>query len=372
MEDGERVQTEARSLVAKLPADDFRHATYLNHLQVLRHGQGRLHEALEAMRQTQPYWRRSEPQYQREILVLKRNTLVIQMRLADYDHIEERTTALLEDIDRLMDKGSGLSLSLRQELARYYLESGQWEKSRSQREDNLVYAHANGVIHVSNELPSQAQVFLVRAQTHRLSAAAMRSQAKDLLKQTAAQLSQLGQQRAEIWVFVARAALAYDDDELASTAIGLLRDDAGLRAAKNTVLAARQQQIAGHLARLRGDLKTSRELLTQRLRFVDRSTDRRIVPSWLAALDLAYTLALQNDPGAAAALADAHSRRPANVAPGHPLDAVEAVVQARIAAGADDAPSVRDAMTTLANALQVGGGPRWSGLGRASLHGALF
>ena len=372
LDDAERVQAEAGGLIAKLPAADFRHASYLNHLQVVRHGQGRLHEALEAMHKTRPYWGRTEPQYQREILVLKRNTLVIQMRLAEYNGIEERTTALLQDIDLLLDKGSGLALSLRHELARYYLESGQWDMARRQREDNLAYAHASGVTHVSNELPSQMQLFLVRALTHRFSPAELRRQAQALLAKTTAQQAQLGQQRAEIWLAVARAAMAYDDAELAGSALARFDADPSLRAANNPLLASRRQRIEGQLARLRGDLKTSQALLAQRLKSIDISSDRRVVPSWLAALDLAYTLVLQNDPRARAALADAATRRPGGVAPGHPLDAVAQVLQARLEASTDNAPVVLGALTVLSAALQGQGSRPLPGPGLASLHGALF
>jgi hypothetical protein len=92
--------------------------------------------------------------------------------------------------------------------------------------------------------------------------------------------------------------------------------------------------VEGRLARAQGDLTLSRQrLLTVR--------ETGAIESWAAALDLALTAVLQAAPDAAGLLAKAQARRPPTLPAGHPLDAVSAWLQARQAAGNDDAPDVR-------------------------------
>lgn len=384
LEDADRVLSEAGRIVETMPADNFWHASYLNHLDVLRVAQGRLQDALTAVKQTQRFWNRTEPENQREILTLQRNTIAIQIRVAEYDHIEERSIALLEKIDRLLNKGSGLALSLRTELARYYLESGQWTKARLQREDNIAYAHAAGVNHLSSDLPMSAQALLVQAQTHAISNASYLRRAKSLLEDTNKHLPELGQQRAEIWLAVARGALALDEGETAASVLKTMQADAGLQWDRNLLLTARKRQLDGELARWRGDLVASRVLLNQRMDTFRHMTEKQTVPGWSAALDLAYTLILQADPGAVDALRDAHARRPASVPAGHPLDAVEVYLAIRQKTGRDDVPGARLALAAVARATtgaavgekagEKAGSiePPMSESGRASLFGALF
>ena len=71
-------------------------------------------------------------------------------------------------------------------------------------------------------------------------------------------------------------------------------------------------------------------------------------------LDVALTAVLQGAPEAAALLAQAGRARPETLAGGHPLDLVSRWLQARLAAGRDDAPAVRAAWAALAAARGPG------------------
>ncbi len=142
------------------------------------------------------------------------------------------------------------------------------------------------------------------------------------------------------------------------------------------LLASRVAQMEGELARLQGDLPKSRELLQQRMKVFERPGERRVLPGWVAGLDLAYTLVLMGDPGAAAALQSAQDRRPAGAPVGHPLDAAAAYLAARLQAAAAGRPEASDAAVKAAEQALARaqarrpGQPPGAGLG--SFGGALI
>jgi serine/threonine-protein kinase len=368
----ERTMAEVEPVLARMPASDMRRGTYLNILHVMQVDRGRLQDGLAALEQTRPLWTHTEPQYQRELLVWQRNMVALKIRMGRYDGVETQVADLLGRIDLLLKPGSGLAMSLRDELVRYQLWSGQWVKAREQRADNLAYAHASGPRQVPVELTMQSQLLAAQALTHSITPDALRNRVQLLLDQTRANLDQLGQRRADIWASLARAALAYDQGDLAAAALEALAHDPGLEQSNDLFFQARKNQLQGQLARLRGDLAASSQLLGQRLKFNDRLADRRVVASWQAALDHAWTLVLQADAGAPAALADAAARRPETLPPDHPLDAATHYLQERLRVGRDDAPSLVPLRQALAKAMQGTTEPAFSGPGRASLYGAFY
>ncbi len=350
-DDAEKVLAEAGAITAAtFAADHPVNGSHLNHLHVLRAGQGRLRDALAAIQKTQVWWPNPPADYQREVLVWRRNTAAIQLRLAEYDGLEQRMRALLSDIERVMGPGNDMGQSLRGELARYYTETGQPQRAHEQRRENLERARSSAVQHVALTVPLRAQVLLAAAQAQAIDAARLDTDGRALLVDASTQAQAIGFPRAEVFIAVARAALALDRAPLAAEAIDHLERDTGLRLDRDKLLAARKLQLDGQLARLRGDLATSRTLLRERRDGFDRAAERQVIPGWAAALDFAYTLVLMKDEGAAAALDDARTRRPPTVPAGHPLDAVAAQLQARRASGSEHAPAA----------------------GVASLRGALF
>ena len=303
--------------------------SHQNHVQVLRAGQGRMREALAAIQSTEPFWSDKRPEFAREILVYKRNTIAILIRLGEYAGLEERMQALLPEMDQLMGAGNDLSAGFRHELARLYTETAQPTRALAQREENLARAEAAGVKHPATLLPLQVHVLLARAQLQAPSPTAAQRQAlardtRGLLARVNAEGSKLGYARAEAWINLTRVGLALDDAVLAAEAFAPLRADATLNLGRDLLLGSRVAQIEGQLARLQGDLPRSAELLRQRQKIFQRPGEKRVLPGWVASLDLAYSLVLQRDPAAAAVLADAATRRPPGAPAGHPLDAMAA------------------------------------------------
>ena len=307
--------------------------SHLNHLQVLRAGQGRLREALAALRETEPYWANPKLENARQILVLRRNTIAIQIRLGEYNGVEARCLAVLEDMERLLGPGNDMAQGLRHELARYFTEVGQGDRALAQRQDNLARAVAAKIEAPGVLIPLQVQVLLAQAQARSLPALALQKQARQLLAQMAAQQAALGYARADAWINLSRVGLLLDDAALAEEALQPLRSDAGLNLQRDMLLASRVAQQEAGLARLQGDLPRSRRLLLQRLQVFERPGEKRLLPAWVTSLDLAFTLVLLGDPGAAAALDAASARRPSGAPAGHPLDVMHDHLRARLAGG---------------------------------------
>jgi hypothetical protein len=371
-DDAERALQHQAKLMASLPEDEPHQVSYLNHLSSVRSGQGRLAEAVALLRRTEPSWQHTEPDWQRDVCFLQRNLLELQVRLGDYDRIEERAAVLQPRIDGLLGPGNGLSVALRQTLARYHQDSGHWRRYLQQQQDTLAFAEQAGVQQAATLLPLRTKVLLARAQTHDIDAAGYLLQARPLLQQTAEARAQLGQQRAEIWLALARGALALDLGELAAEALDTLAADDGLKLPRNPALSRRKAPLDAELARWRGDLQASRALLARQLAELTRGGDQRTLPHWSAALDHAYALSLLADPAAAQALSEARAHRPTQVPPGHPLDAVADYLAARVAAGHVDGPATQPLRAAIAQAVQGrAGAPALPG-GRASLYGALY
>lgn len=351
------------------PEAELMRASYLNHLSIVQSAQGRQREAIDTLLRTQIYWSRSEPAWQREVLTYQRNLLALQIRVADYQDVEPRLRSLLTRIDALMKPGSGLNLSLRHELGRFLLETGRWSDALRQREDDLDYARAAGVAHVTALLGMQAQRLQLQALTHSISPAAYAQRARALAAQVMADQDWLGQQRVEIRLALARGALALDQGDLAASLIDALGQEPGVRLGWDRLLSARVDRLAAQLARWRGDLAAARQGL-------ERSLARGPAPAlptveaWSTALDHAWVLQQMGDPSAAQTLADARLRRPPSVPPGHPLDQVQDYLTHR-QDGRDSASLQTDlAAIRRAQGAPDGGDPVT--VGRASLSGALF
>jgi hypothetical protein len=125
----------------------------------------------------------------------------------------------------------------------------------------------------------------------------------------------------------------------------------------------RVEQLEGELLRQQGNLAASRDVLQRRLALLAGWTERRVLPVWGAQLDLATTLVLMNEPGAAAALAEADALRPPLLPAGHPLDALRSYLQVRLAAGHGDTETLRLARVALEQAWGRGPGQLPRGLG---------
>jgi serine/threonine-protein kinase len=370
--EAEQVLEEAGRITERLYAPGSLHwLAYQNDLQVLRTTQGRFREGLDVLMRTQPYWARMPMELTDLKHTLQRNTVTVQIRLGEYAGVEERIGALLAEGDRLRGPGNEWSMLLRGVLVGYLRQIGQPARALAVADDNLERTLASTTHLPATLLPLRATQLLLRGQAHAASPASLAADARALLAETRTQRQAMGYPRAEAWIDLVRVGLLLDDAALAGEALALLKTDAGLNLARDSALHSRVTYLDGELARLRGELPRSKQLLQQRMALFERIVEKRVVPAWVASLDLAYTLVLMRDPGAAEALAQAAARRPGSLPAGHPLDAVQAYLESRLAHGDDAAAPVRAAITGLAR-VQQRRADDLAAPGRGSLAGALF
>ncbi|MBQ0944987.1 hypothetical protein KAK07_16735 [Ideonella sp. 4Y16] len=349
------------------PEAERMRASYLNHLSIVQSAQGHLREAINTLKRTEVYWGRTEPNWQREVLTYQRNLLALQIRAGDYGDIEPRLRSLLPRIDALMKPGSGLNLSLRHELGRFLLETGRWPEALRQRDEDLAYARAAGVVHPVAQMALQAQRLQLQGLTHAVAPAAYDAQARALMQQLQTEQEWLGQQRVEIRLALARGALALDLGELAGSLVDALRQEPGVRDGWDRPVRARVDRLSAQLARWRGDLPAARQLLA-RLVAAGPGMAGPTVEAWSTALDHAWVLQQLGAAGAAEALAEAQRRRPPSVPPGHPLDQVQRYLER--ASDTRDPAGARAALAAIL-ASQGAATTEVTG-GRASLFGALI
>lgn len=339
LDDSERALERVRVLTEKLrPNDDYERADYLLNLDVLRRLQGRVAEALQVARQTKPLWTSPDPRLTIPVLVLRRHEVSLMGLNAEFEGIDERAAPLLADARRTLGPGNDFALNVASTWANAQRLEGRYADELRTRQALLDSARADGLTPAS--LPTyRAELLNTRARLGRPDLPAMRS-----LVTEAAALEGSGQ-RSRTLVLLTEAALTAAEPPLAVEALQRLRDrplPAGL-----ALRGGRLDQLEGRLARAQGDLPRSAELL-------GRVKDTGVIQVWAAHIDQALTAVLQGAPDAAQRLAAAHQARPAALWPGHPLDRVMQWLDARHAAGRDDAPAVRAAWTQLAAARGPG------------------
>ena len=341
---------QAGAITDKLyPAGDFQHAFHHNYVSLLYAAGGRLRDSLAELQSTEVHQRAPPPDMLRFALVLRRNTLDRQVRLADYDRIEERAAELGNEMDRLLGPGNAMRATLRPVLIAYHSDRGDFARA-------LVELDAAAAAGASAAQPgAQAGVQAARVLGRSLAnvapstapasapAPSLAAEAQAAMAAVDAARQSLGTMRADAWLALARTGLLLGDNTLAADAIQRLRADTELHLDRHEWLASRVAQVEGELLRAQGELARSRVLLAQRAGLLARSPDTAVPSNWQAQLDLAYTLVLLRDPGAPAALQQAARARPAQMPTGHPLDAVQVYLQTLWQDGVIDTPALRAA-----------------------------
>lgn len=344
--DSERALERVRVLTDKLhPGDEFEQADYLQNLSVLRQRQGRLADALAVVRQTQPMWASTNPRLALQLLVLRRAEIVLMGENAQFDGIAERALPLLADIRRVLGPGNDLTLQTLSSLAMAQQLQGRHSEELHTRQALLDGARADG-LEPASLLIYRAELLVARARVGQPDRAA----AQALLAE--AGVLPASNRRGRSLLLVAEAALADGDTFLAAHAMQRLREQPLSAALLGT--SNRLAKVEGRLARAQGELARSADLLAQRLAQVRATPDIGAIQVWAAHLDPALTAVLQASAGATQMLAQARGARPAGLPAGHPLDLVSQWLEARQAAGSDDAPAVRAAWAALAVARGVG------------------
>jgi serine/threonine-protein kinase len=359
--DAERALERVRVLTDQLhPGDAYERADYLNNLGVLRQRQGRLQDALSAVRQTRPLWASTDPRLTLQVLVLRRAEITLMADNAEFTGIEALAEPLGADMRRTLGPGNDLELQLLSSLAVARQLQGRHADELQARATLLKTAQADGL--AENALvPHRAEWLLAAARTGRIPpGAALRAQAQPLLD-TVAPWPAAGA-RARTLLAVAEAALAAGDTAIAEAAMALLNQQplpAALAAP-----GSRWVKVAGRLARAQGDLQRSALLLAQRLARAQSPRDLGEVQTWAAHLDLAYTAALQRDAATPSLLAQALAARPEHLPAGHPLDAVAEAIELQWTAGAQADPetgAVKAAWRRVAQARGAGAEPASAG-----------
>ncbi len=309
--------------------DSFERAFHHNIVSVLYARQGRLSDSLAELRLTEPAWAHPAPDARRHVLVLRRNTLAMQMQLGQYEGLVARWQAVAAEADQLLGRGSSMRAFMHPALAGYHADRGEHAAALAEREAFL--AEGTGAP-TSARTGARAELLLAQGRAKALPAATLLAEARSLLAQIDTERRQLGPARAEAWLALARTGLLLQDTHLAGEAVTRLRGDAELNLRENRGLDSRVAQVEGELLRARGDFARSRELLARRVALLATSPDQAVPVMWQARLDLAATLVLLRAPEAAEALAQAAQARPPQMPAGHPLDALQRELQARLAA----------------------------------------
>ena len=336
-ERAEQALAEAGAITARrFAADDFERVFHHNYEALLYASEGRLHDALAALRLTDAQQRNPPAQLLRFALVLRRSVLEVQIGLADYDRIEERFDAIRREADHLLGSGNALSANLPPQLARYHTDRGEYRRALADRETASATARVG--LPAWMQTAAAAQLVLARALATAAAPEALLREAHATADRIDAERDDLGSLCSEAWLAVARSALLLDDAALAARAIAQLRSSPSLHLDRDRFLASRIDQVDGELARAMGDLPRSKRLLARRLAQLER-TDHAVPATWTAHLDYAYTLALLHDPDAADALARARRERPPQMPIDTPMDRIERKVTALVATGAAAGPS---------------------------------
>jgi len=333
--ESERALARVKLLTDKLhPGDDYERADYLLNLDVLRRLQGRLAESLDVVRQTRPLWSSPDPRLALPVLVLRRHEISMMALTAEFDGIDERAGPLLADIRRTLGPGNSFALQTASTWAAALQWQGRHADELRTRQALLDGAQADG-LGADSLLNFRAELLAAQARSGQPDMGAMRQ----LLVQAAALSG--GDRRSRSLLTLADAALGAGVPALADEALQRLREQP-LPAAL-ALRGSRLDQIEGRLARARGDLARSAELLSQ-------VKETGAIQVWALRIDLALTALLRRSPEAAERLSAAHHARPAGLQPGHPLDRVTAWLDARLQAGGEDTAAVRAAWAALATA----------------------
>ncbi|RQO55550.1 hypothetical protein DBR47_20050 [Paucibacter sp. KBW04] len=371
--EAEQALAQAWALTQKLgPVSALDRADYLNNLQVLRSKQGRPREALQILRESQPFWQSREPAHAMQILVMRRNFLNHQIGLAEFDDIEARSRQLLVDMNRLLGPGSDLALLQYAMLARYFSHTGQYKAAAKEYAALLEQAQAQGVSQNPDVMwRPRAESLLVRSRAQpELERSRWRAEAAQLLSEIEAGGPLLKGNALTAVQALADLALAHEDAALAADLLARVVKVGG-EAAPGSRLA----QLQGQLARLQGDWPRSLRLLQGRADHFKQLDAPATDYAWAAQLDLAYTQVLMGETAAAqASLALAETRRPKAMPQGHPLDALAGFLRARLLAARADDPAVLAAWGQLrqAQGRTVAGPPALDAQTPSASLGGLF
>jgi serine/threonine-protein kinase len=328
---------------ALYPPGHFNRAMHERQIASMYADRGRYGEALARLKLTEPFQRNPPPEHRSDALNLRLVTLMIKQRVGTDDPIEQQADELLGDVTNLMGPRNSMVSILHAAMARWHIERGEFDKGLKHREAVMSDGAPTSVGFRTAKVPERSSRLVARCLAQAAPTAALRDEAHALANDAVAANAQLGNVRADVWFGIGRVGLMLGDLTLTQQAVQRLRSDAGLQSVLTDQQAkgSHLNQIEGDLARAKGDLQRSQDLLARRVAFLNTSPDKATAAKWAAMIDLAYTQVLMHDAKAPATLDAAMASRPAGMPTGHPFDAMAHWLRAVYTTGSEDAPAAQ-------------------------------
>lgn len=321
--DAEAIHARTWPMVQRLykPAD-YEYAYYNVYLYQLRLAQGRLLEAEQLIEATRASWATAPAHRARFVNRSRQHLWNIQARLGRPEATVSAARQIIADMDSLLGPGNANSQLMRADLARYFIERGDYAQAVRVHEEMEASLPPEAARHPTLRLPRESAALLARALAQPERAAEWLSAAHRMTDELAQSTDISGPPRTEASLALVRLGLRLNDLDLAERALAPLRNlQTQPWLAAHRQLQSRIDQLAGELARARGQAAASVPALRQRVALLDSLPAPQGLPHWRAQLDLAASLV--NTPESGAALARADALRPSWLPP-HPLDTLRA------------------------------------------------
>lgn len=321
--DAERIHAQAWPMVQRFyKPSDYEYAFYNTYLYQLRLAEGRLLEAEKLIEATRASWATAPAHRERFVQRSRQHLWNIQARLGRPEGSIENARQLIADMDGLLGPGNSSSQRMRADLARQFVELGDYAQAVQVYEELETWLPPEAAGHPTMRLPRESAALLARALARPERASDWLPVARRMVDELARSPDISGPPWAEASLALVRVGLRLGDPRLAERALAPLLDlQAQPWLAAHQQLRSRIGQLAGELARARGQREASLPALRQRVALLDALPAPQGLPHWRAQLDLAASLA--GTPDAAEALKRADALRPDWLAP-HPLDDLRA------------------------------------------------
>lgn len=321
--DAEAIHARAWPMVQRLyKPSDFEYPYYYNYIYQLRLAEGRLLDAEKTIAATRDSWATAPAHRARFVQRSRQHLWNIQARLGRPEGSVENARQLIADMDALLGPGNSSSQRMRADLGRHFVELGDYAQAEAVYDELEAGLPAEAARHPTLRLPRASAALLARALAHPERERIWLDQARGMVDELANSRDISGPPWAEAGLALARVGLRLGDLDLAERALAPLRDlQAQPWLGLHRQLQSRIGQLAGELARARGQREASLQGLRQRVALLDELPAPQGLPHWRAQLDLAASLV--NTPDAAAALARADALRPGWLK-SHPLDTMRA------------------------------------------------
>jgi serine/threonine-protein kinase len=321
--DAEAIHARAWPMVQRLyQPTDYEYPYYNTYLYQLRLAEGRLLDAEKAIESTHASWATAPAHRARFVNRSRQHLWNIQARLGRPEGTVAAAQQIIADMDALLGPGNSNSQRMRADLARHFVERGDYAQAARVYDELEAGLPAEAATHPTLRLPRASAALLARTLAYPERGRAWLEEARRLMAELAHNPDISGPPWAEAGLALARVGLRLNDLDLAERALAPLGDlQAQPWLAVHRQLQSRVGQLAGELARARGQLAASLVGLREHVALLDALPAPQGLPHWRAQLDLAASLV--NTPDAAAALARADTLRP-DWLPPHPLDALRA------------------------------------------------